>query len=231
MKQIAYNRTTRREKPKYIVIHATGNPRKGADAQAHFQYWNSGNVGQSADFVVDDKEALQINDYNKFYTWHCGDGKGRYGITNSNSIGIEICINSDGDYSKAVENTIKLTRNLMKTLNLPADRVVRHYDASRKICPAEMAANGWADWKEFKSRLIESEELTMTQYEELKKLITENQEKVFHYLIEIPEWGKPTVQKLWDKGYFKGESASDLNMPYSMLRVLVVLDRAGVFEK
>lgn len=231
MKQIAYNITRRSGTIKYIVIHTTGNPRSGADAEAHFQYWNSAKVEQSADFVVDDKEALQINDYNKYYTWHCGDGKGKYGITNANSVGIEICINSDGDYSKAVENTIKLTRDLMKMLNIPAERVVRHYDASRKKCPAEMSANGWADWKEFKSRLIESEVLTVTQYEELKKLITEIKEPVYHYLKDVPEWGQPTIQKLWDKGYFKGESASDLNMPYSMLRVLVILDRANVFDK
>ena len=231
MKQIAYNITKRTTGIKYIVIHTTGNPRKGADADAHFEYWNSGKVGQSADFVVDDKQALQINDYNKYYTWHCGDGKGKYGITNANSVGIEICINSDGDYSKAVENAIKLTRDLMKQLNLPAERVVRHYDASRKTCPAEMAANNWADWKEFKSRLVESEGLTMTQYEDLKKLITESKETVFHYVKDVPEWAKETINKLWNKGYLKGESADDLNMPYSMLRTLVILDRAGVFDK
>ncbi len=66
--QIKYNKTTRTEKPKYIVVHTTGNPRKGADAMAHFEYWNSENVGQSADFVVDDKQVLKINDYNKFFT-------------------------------------------------------------------------------------------------------------------------------------------------------------------
>lgn len=231
MKQIAYNITQRNTGIKYIVIHTTGNPRKGADAEAHFQYWNSGKVGQSADFVVDDKEALQINDYTRFYTWHCGDGKGKYGITNANSIGIEICINSDGDYSKAVENAIRLTRGLMKTLNIPSERVVRHYDASRKTCPAEMAANDWADWKEFKSRLVESEVLTMTQYEELKKLIAESKEQVFRRSEDVPEWGRSTVKKLLDKGHLQGDGTGDLNLPYSMLRTLVILDRAGAFDK
>ena len=231
MKQIAYNVTKRTTPAKYIVIHTTGNPRKGADAEAHFRYWNGSKVGQSADFVVDDTAALQINDYTMYYTWHCGDGKGKYGITNANSVGIEICINSDGDYSKAVENTIKLTRDLMKTLNIPAERVVRHYDASRKICPAEMAANDWADWKEFKSRLVESEDLTMAQYEELKKLITESKEPVFHHVKDIPGWAQPTIHKLLNSGFLKGESADDLNTPYSMLRTLVILDRAGVFDK
>ena len=158
MMQIQFNRTTRKEKAKYIVIHTTGNPRKGADAKAHFNYWNSGNVGQSADFVVDDKQALQINDHTKYYTWHCGDGKGKYGITNSNSIGIEICINEDGDFNKAVENAVKLVRDLKKETGIT--NVVRHYDASRKNCPAEFSANNWAKWNEFLARVNKPEELT-----------------------------------------------------------------------
>lgn len=147
MRQIAYNRTARTEKPRYIVIHTTGNPRRGADAEAHFQYWNSGNVGQSADFVVDDKGALQINDYNKYYTWHCGDGKGKYGITNSNSIGIEICINEDGDFEKALENAVELVGKLKVETGI--ENVVRHYDASRKKCPAELSKDNWNGWYKF----------------------------------------------------------------------------------
>ena len=149
--QIAYNRTARTEKPRYIVIHTTGNPRKGADARAHFDYWNSGNVGQSADFVVDDKEALQINDYNKYYTWHCGDGKGKYGITNSNSIGIEICVNQDGDFEKAISNAVELVQVLKAQTGIT--EVVRHYDASRKNCPAELSKDNWNAWYKFLDRV------------------------------------------------------------------------------
>ena len=91
-----------------------------------------------------------MNDYAKYYTWHCGDGKGKYGITNSNSIGIEICINSDGNYNTAFQNAVELTKHLMKELNIPLEKVVRHYDASRKNCPARMNKNGWALWNTFK---------------------------------------------------------------------------------
>ena len=149
--QIAYNRTARTEKPRYIVIHTTGNPRKGADARAHFDYWNSGNVGQSADFVVDDSGALQINDFNKYYTWHCGDGKGKYGITNANSIGIEICVNSDGDFEKALSNAVELVQVLKAQTGIT--EVVRHYDASRKNCPAEFARDNWNAWYKFLDRV------------------------------------------------------------------------------
>lgn len=62
---------------------------------------------------MDDKQILQVNDYNTYYTWHCGDGKGKNGITNATSIGIEICINADGNYDVAFQNAVALTKQLM----------------------------------------------------------------------------------------------------------------------
>lgn len=158
-KQIAYNRVARTSAIKYIVIHDTANKSKGADADAHFKYFNGGNRNSSADFFVDDKKILQVNNYKKYYTWQVGDGKGKYGITNQNSIGVEICINADGDYDKAFLNAVELTKHLMKELGIPAERVVRHYDASRKNCPASMSANSWAKWKEFKDKIMERDKV------------------------------------------------------------------------
>lgn len=153
-KQIVYNRTKRNQRPQYIVIHDTGNPGKGANAGAHFQYFNGGDRQSSADFFVDSTQVLQVNDYNTYYSWHSGDGKGKYGITNGNSIGIELCVNSDGSYDIAFQNTVALVKHLMAELNIPSDCVVRHYDASRKNCPASMSANGWALWHTFKAQLV-----------------------------------------------------------------------------
>lgn len=154
-KQIAYNRVVRTGEIRYIVIHDTGNKSNGADADAHFNYFNGGNRNSSADFFVDDKKILQVNDYKKFYTWQVGDGKGKYGITNQNSIGVEICINADGDYDKAFNNAVELTRYLMGALGIPAERVVRHFDASRKNCPVSMSENNWEKWEKFKEALMD----------------------------------------------------------------------------
>ena len=41
--------------------------------------------------------------------------------------------------------------------NVPVDKVVRHYDASRKLCPAKLSANNWKKWHEFKGMLEEKE--------------------------------------------------------------------------
>lgn len=145
----------RKQKIKYIVIHDTGNTSKGAGANAHKNYFMTTARKASADFVVEEDKIIKLNDYYKYLTWHCGDGGGKYGITNSNSIGIEMCVNSDANRQKTINTTIKLVFDLMEELNVPIDRVVRHYDASRKICPASMRANNWEDWKRFKAALKE----------------------------------------------------------------------------
>ncbi len=150
--QISYNKSKRNEKIKYIVIHDTGNRGKGADAAAHFNYFNSGDRQSSADFFVDKNGPLKVNDYLKYYTWHCGDGKGKKGITNKNSVGIEICINSDGNYEEAKKQTIKLTKSLMRELEIPLKNVVRHFDVSGKNCPQTFSEN---DWKNFKNSLLD----------------------------------------------------------------------------
>jgi N-acetylmuramoyl-L-alanine amidase len=152
-KQISNNFTSASRKIEYIVIHDTGNPRAGATAEMHFRYFNSANRNASADFFVDSSQILQINDYNKYYTWAVGDGKGAYGITNRNSISIEMCINSDGNYNTMLNKTVWLTKHLMSKLNVPASKVVRHYDASRKNCPGTMSANSWQNWHSFKTLL------------------------------------------------------------------------------
>ena len=161
-KQIKYNITKRNSPINYIVIHDTQNVSKGANADAHFKYFNGGNRNSSADFFVDDMKILQVNDYTKYCTWQVGDGKGRYGITNKNSVGVEICVNSDGNYQKAFLNAVELTKYLMKELDIPVERVVRHYDASRKNCPASMGGNGWTKWIEFKKALQEGRKMVFT---------------------------------------------------------------------
>ena len=148
---IKKNFRSRKETPiKYLIIHDTGNTGKGASALAHRNYVENNKRGASAHYFVDDKVIVQyVGD--SLAAGSVGDGKGRYGITNSNSLSIEMCINSDGNYSKMYKNTVELTKNLMKKFNIPWERVVRHYDASRKNCPGHMRQNNWSKWWQFKS--------------------------------------------------------------------------------
>ena len=47
---IKFNYSTNRQAIKYIVVHDTGNPNAGADALAHYRYFNSGNRKASAHY-------------------------------------------------------------------------------------------------------------------------------------------------------------------------------------
>lgn len=240
--QIKYNRSNRGGTPiKYIVVHDTGNPSRGANATAHYNYFNGGDRSSSADFFVDDTQVLCVNDYYKYYTWHCGDGRGKYGITNRNSVGIEFCINVDSDRDKTLERTAQLVRELMQELNIPIDRVVRHYDASRKNCPQSMSGNGWAQWYKFKEKL-KGEDLTMAQYEELKNEISQLTETVkvlatelhdlkhpmiYNYIDKnMPEWARSAVSWAVENGILNGDE-NGLNLDDKDIRYITMMYRMG----
>lgn len=238
--QIKYNRSNRGGTPiRYIVVHDTGNPSRGANATAHYNYFNGGDRSSSADFFVDDTQVLCVNDYYKFYTWHCGDGRGKYGITNRNSVGIEFCINVDSDRDKTLARTAQLVRELMQELNIPIDRVVRHYDASRKNCPQSMSGNGWAQWYKFKEKL-KGEDLTMAQYEELKNEISQLTETVkvlatelsnlkhpmiYNYIDNnMPEWAREAVSWAVENGILNGDE-NGLNLDDKDIRYITMMYR------
>lgn len=140
---------------KYLVIHFTaGSSSKVGAARNNRKVFLSRSA--SADFVVDDEEIIQVNpDLKNYYCWAVGDGNGKYGVTNTNAISIEICSslkkgttaaipNHSGWYftNEVLDNTVKLAKYLMKIYNIPFENVIRHYDASRKACPGLV---GWND--------------------------------------------------------------------------------------
>lgn len=133
-------------KPSYIVIHETDNWSKGADAKAHATAMKNGNLAGTVHYYVDSKSVYQTLDHSDG-AWAVGDGKGKYGITNRNSINIEICVNPETDYYKAVDKAEQLAAQLLKQYGWGTDRLKRHYDASRKNCPRRIQAEG--RWPEF----------------------------------------------------------------------------------
>ena len=135
---------------KYLVIHDTGNVTDSDEGNAN--YFCTGSRNASAHYFVDSDSVTQVVK-DSDCSWHCGDGNGKYGITNRNSIGIELCrVNNKVEYQTKV-NAVELIRSLMNKYNVSIDRVVRHYDASRKLCPSSMMANNWAEWYEFKNMI------------------------------------------------------------------------------
>ena len=140
---------------KYIVMHYTGAGSSAPGcARNNCIYFSGGDRQASADYFVDDADIYEYNDPSSgYYTWHCGDGYGVYGITNSNSIGIEVCMNGDNPYTAAeIDRATFLVQYLMNRFGIPANNIVRHYDASRKLCPYYYA-NRQDAWNNLKAQL------------------------------------------------------------------------------
>ena len=73
-------------------------------------------------------------------------------------------------------------------------------------------------------------DLTVTQYEELKKEIAGLKPMIYNYMDNnMPDWAKPTIQKLMDKGILVGDNEGKLGLTMDMLRVFVANDRAGIY--
>ena len=131
-----YNLNDRSTAVRYIVVHYVGDGTSAAgSAKRNCMYFAGGNRQASAHYFIDDGSIFEYADPHAHATWHCGDGHGRYGITNANSIGIEVC-NNGGPYTEAeIDRLAWLVQKLMAEFGVPSERVVRHYDASRKMCP------------------------------------------------------------------------------------------------
>ena len=116
-----------------------------------------------------------------------------------------MCIRDSGsDRAETLKKTVQLVRELMNELSIPIERVVRHYDASRKNCPQSMRKNDWAEWFEFKE-CLKGDSLTMSQYDELKSRIDELNKKldklinpmIYNYIDDnMPEWAHKSVKWL-----------------------------------
>ena len=141
---------------KYIVVHYTGC---FAPAKNFCLSQMNNDLGGSAhDFVDDNEWYCAIDHINR--AWAVGDnqGYGVYpnGITNSNSLNIEMCCcNANLDVSEqTIKNTAEIVAYYMKVYGVTIDRVKRHYDASYKQCPRDMSpnvTNGQTNWEAFKS--------------------------------------------------------------------------------
>lgn len=138
---------------KYIVIHETDNTNIGANADAHSRLQYNGNRRKASwHYQVDDKEIIQSFDDN-VQCW--GAGSKYY---NQNGIQIEICVNSDGDYEKAVKNAAWLVNYLMNKYNIPLSRVIQHNNASGKNCPRNLRSGAKGIyWSQFKLMVTKSD--------------------------------------------------------------------------
>jgi N-acetylmuramoyl-L-alanine amidase len=136
-------------RPGGITMHETANTNPGANAEMHRRFVANGGGPENVSFhyVVDDKEAIHLlpNDEEGH---HAGDGLGP-GSCGSTTLGIELCVNSDGDWARTRANGAELVALLLTKHGLTAATVRQHFDCSGKNCPTKMRANNNAQWSGF----------------------------------------------------------------------------------
>ena len=199
----------RASKVKYIVIHYTAG--RNDTAENNGRYFARELVGASAHYFVDETTVVRSVP-EEYVAYHCGGTVYRHDkCRNGNSIGVELCCRwENGAYSFAPETVAqaqRLVRRLMQNYDIPAERVLRHYDVTGKVCPAPFVGRGQADWERFKGGLT-----------------------VYNTLEQVPDWARPSIEKLLETGALTGNEDGDLDLSRDLTRTLVVLDRLGILD-
>lgn len=130
----------------YVVIHETDNYLRGVGARNHATYLKYNNkTPTSWHYTVDDHEIAHHIPDNEI-AHHAGDDDG-----NEHGIGVELCVNQDGNFSKTFDNAAKLVAYLLRGYNLDMDAIKTHHDFTGKDCPNRILKNHQLD--EFKKRV------------------------------------------------------------------------------
>lgn len=141
---------------KYIVIHYTGN--KDDTALNNCKYFQGANRHASAHYFVDGGTYIYKSvpvtsvaySVGGLYTISGAAGDYYKKCTNANSLSIEMCNSVKSVPNKTYEQTVELTKYLMKKYGIPASRVIRHWDVNGKECPVLWIGKNNKSWAQFK---------------------------------------------------------------------------------
>lgn len=156
-----YGSTRSERSIKYIVIHYTGN--NGDTAANNCTYFQGANRHASAHYFVDGGTYVYNSVPVKSVAWSVGgfysrsNGAGAYyqKCTNANSISIEMCNCVRSVPDKVFDQTVELTKYLMEKYDIPASRVIRHWDVNGKSCPGRWTGKNNSGWEKFKKTITE----------------------------------------------------------------------------
>lgn len=159
--------------------------------------------------------------------WGCGSGKN--GSYNNSHIQFEICEDKgDGIYlAKVYREAAELCAYLCNLYGLPVEAIRSHAEANR---------DGYATNHADPDHWLKLFGLTMDGFRyDVQRLLDgkawkEVADVVYNTIAELPEYARPTIQKLIDLAYLKGNN-NGLDLSKDMVRILVILDRAGVFDQ
>lgn len=208
-----------RNSTEYIVVHYTSN--NGDTAKNNADYFAREDVGASAHFFVDETSVWSSVPENAV-AWHCGSTAYAHPYCrNSNSIGVEICMNDKNGAVRqgSIDNAVTLVRELMAKYNIPAENVIRHYDVTGKNCPAPMVSNP-SLWTGFKNALKEDDD--EMSYEQWKAYM----EQYAQERAQAPadKYAKEPIERM------KAAGVTDGQRPQSFVtrqEVITMIDRLG----
>lgn len=129
-----------------------------------------------------------------------------------------------------------------KSVDVPGIILEHSFHTNKKV--AEWLLN-----KDNLERLAEAEADALATYYGLEDAMTTAEKKEFEALKtrvkelesqvkpkwayidnNLPKWARPTIQKLAEKGHLKGNDKNSFELSYLMMRILVILDRAKIFD-
>lgn len=200
---------------KYIVIHYTGN--KTDTAANNANYFKSVNRNASAHYFVDKTQVVQVVSDNDT-SWAVGVNYGSGNLfgkcTNSNSINIEMCSDNGKIADKTYQNTVELTKDLMKKYGISANNVVRHWDVCSKACPGW---NGWGAngkdasiWNQFKKDIGGTTTSSSSNSSSSSSTTTSKPTITFKYRVKAGGKWYPEVKNLEDYAGVRGKSITDV---------------------
>lgn len=164
-KKISYSGWRSYESIRYIIIHYTGISNDSAENEAKF--FATGNtrkagahffVGQDGHIVQSVKMSYTANSVPRKRQAYKGGGTLVGVCTSANSVSIEMCDNLNRDPSVKQTEAVRQLVAYIQTVCPNAQRIVRHYDATGKLCPGRMTDVYAADrskWLAFKKAITE----------------------------------------------------------------------------
>lgn len=198
-----------------IVCHITAGLMPGclswlrnpkAQASAHYLVTKHGQIYQ---MVRDQDMAWHAGFVNK-PDWDLYDG------TNPNryTLGVEFeCLSGGELRPPQYEAGVWLLSKLAKKYNLEANtkRLIGHYRIDAVNRPNDPGPQfPWAKL--------------------LKDMQEEEDELIYKTINDVPDWGKPLVQKLIARKSLAGDGKGNINLPESTLKTLAILEREGIIK-
>ncbi len=219
--------------PKGLMLHSVGCPQP--NAVNFVSLWDSPSYTRACVHAFIDGNTGDVYQTLPWMWrgWHAG------GSANDTHIGVEMCepatiryrensaefddlnpAETEETVRRTYRSAVQLFADLCAEFDLDplADGVILSHSEGHRRGIASAHADPEHLWIRFG--------LTMDGFR--KEVAEAMKEERYNTVDDVPDWARPTVQKLIGRGILKGDG-NGLDLSCDMLRILVILDRAGSF--